>query len=129
MRALVAIVGGMSLMAAVSAWAQDQAGSTTIMKPDETVISPPDSSHLILPGQPDDADPAIPPPTLPPLWLVPLPDEAAQAADRARLDAALAARFAFAPSPVRYFDADIVPLAAGQPWQALRRRVDGTLGP
>jgi hypothetical protein len=83
----------------------------------------------MLPGQSDRTDPAVPPATLPPLWLVPLPDRDARAAERARLDAALAARFAHLAPPPQRFDADIVPLAGGQPWQALQRRIDGTLGP
>lgn len=32
-------------------------------------------------------------------------------------------------TPPQSFDPDIVPLAGGQPWQAMRRRVDATLGP
>jgi hypothetical protein len=38
-------------------------------------------------------------------------------------------RFARLTVPPQSFDLDIVPLAGGQPWQAMRRRVDATLGP
>lgn len=128
-RAAIGAIMVLAWAAAGLAGAQDQMPGTTILNPDETVTPVPDGSRLVLPGQPDGTDPAAPAPTLPPLWLVPLPDPAAQAADRARLDTALAARFARVAPPPQRFDADIVPLAAGQSWQAMLRRIDGTLGP
>ena len=128
-RAAIGAILVLAWAAAGPAEAQDPAPGTTILMPDETGTPAPDGSRLVLPGQPDRADPAAVPPTLPPLWLVPLPDQGAQAAERARLDAALAARFAHPAPPPQRFDADIVPLAGGQPWQAMQRRIDGTLGP
>lgn len=128
-RAAIGAIMVLAWTVAGPARAQDQAPGTTILMPDETATPAPDGSRLVLPGQPDGTDPAPPPPTLPPLWLVPLPDPAAQAVDRARLDTALAARFARVAPPPQRFDTDIVPLAGGQPWQAMQRRIDGTLGP
>lgn len=122
------MIAVLALVMPCSGRAQDQAAGTTILVPDEAAPAP-DASRLILPGQPDRTDPAAPVATLPPLWLVPLPDPATRAADRARLDAALEARFARLTLPPQRFDADIVPLAGGERWQAMQRRVGGTLGP
>jgi len=124
----VAAIIGLALMAAVSAGAgaADPVSGTVLVAPDDTEAPPHDASKLILPGQPD--RPGVPGPTLPPLWLVPLPDQATRTAERARLDAALEDRFGHPTPPSQSFDQDIVPLAAGLPWQAMQRRVDGTLG-
>jgi len=130
-RSTVAAILGLAILGPACAvvfpaWAAEPTGTVSIV-PDETVVPPRDPSKLLLPGQPD--HPGEPTPTLPPLWLVPLPDRAARAAERDRLDAALQQRFAHVTPPAQRFDLDIVPLAAGQPWQALQRGVDATLGP
>jgi len=122
----VAAIMGLALMTAVPALAADPVSGTVLVTPDDSEAPPHDASKLILPGQPE--RPGLPPPTLPPLWMVPLPDQATRAAERAQLDAALEARFAHATPPQQSFDHDIIPLAAGLPWQAMERRVDGTLG-
>jgi len=103
-------------------------GQTTLETPGPDEAPSHDPSKLILPGQPD--RPGAPVETLPPLWLVPLPDAATREAERAALDARLAARFSHdrAPPPQR-FERDIIPLAGGLPWQAMERRLNGTLGP
>ena len=115
---------GLGLMTIGPGWAQDreQVPGSTILRPDATVAPPPSKPRPLLPelSGPD---------VLPPLWLVPLPDAATRAADRAWLDAALEARFAPPQRPDRRFERDLMPLAAGEPWQALRRRVAGMLGP
>lgn len=127
MRGVVAgAILGLMLAGPLSARAADLPSGTTLVTPDETEAPPRDPSRLILPGQPD--RPGVPVPTLPPSWLVPLPDAATRATERAQFDAALEARFARVEPPPQGFDLDVVPLAAGQPWQALQRRVDGTLG-
>ena len=115
------------LAAAFPARAADPSSGTILVMPDDADAPPRDPSRLILPGQPDRAGEPVP--TLPPLWLVPLPDQATRAAERAQLDAALQARFAHVALPAQRFDRDIIPLAAGQPWQAMQRGVDATLGP
>jgi len=125
-RSAVAAIWGLVCAAAFPAGATEPSGTVSIL-PDETVVPPGDPSKLILPGQPD--HPGEPAPTLPPLWLLPLPDQAARAAERDRLDAALQQRFAPVTPPARRFELDIVPLAAGQPWQVLQRGIDATLGP
>lgn len=125
-RSAVAAIMVLAFVAVLPARAAEPSGSFSLA-PDETVVPPRDPSRLILPGQPD--HPGEPAPTLPPLWLLPLPDQATRAAERDRLDAALQQRFAHVSPPAQRFDLDIVPLAAGQPWQALQRGVDATLGP
>jgi len=124
-RQAVTAILGLAMMAAAAHAAGPTSGTVLVM-PDDTEAPPHDRSKLILPGQPD--SPGLPAPTLPPLWLVPLPDHATRVAERAQLDAALEARFGHATPPAQSFDDDIVPLAAGLPWQAMQRRVDGTLG-
>jgi hypothetical protein len=124
----VGAIIGLLLAAAVPGRAADPVSGTTILNPDEADEPPRDPSKLVLPG-PDRANPGAPAPTLPPLWLVPLPDQATRSAERVRLDAALQARFEPAAPPPRSFDIDIVPLAGGRDWQAMQRRVDATLGP
>ncbi len=123
-QAVVATMG--LLIGAMPAAAADPTSGTVLVTPDDTEAPPHDASKLILPGQPD--RPGLPAPTLPPLWMVPLPDQATRAAERAQLDAALEDRFGHASLPPQRFDHDIVPLAAGLPWQAMQRRTDGTLG-
>jgi hypothetical protein len=105
-------------------------GQTILTTPGTGNEPPHDASKLILPN-PLPTRPGLAPDTLPPLWLVPLPDAATREAERAELDAALAARFGHdrALPPPQKFDTDIVPLAGGLPWQAMQRRLDGTLGP
>jgi len=126
-RSAVAAIMTLVVVAVFPARAAAAPSSTVSIVPDETAVPPSDPSKLILPGQPDRAgEPAS---ILPPLWLVPLPDRAARAAERDRLDAVLQQRFAHVAPPAQRFDLDIVPLAAGQPWQALQRGVDATLGP
>ena len=125
-RYAVAAMVALASAAAFPARAAGPPSGTILVTPDDDA-APSDSSRLILPGQPErDGEPV---PTLPPLWLVPLPDQATRAAERARLDAVLQARFAHVALPAQRFDPDIVPLAAGQPWQAMQRGVDATLGP
>jgi hypothetical protein len=124
----VGAIMGLLLAAAGPGRAADPVSGTTILNPDEADEPPRDPSKLVLPGQ-DRTDPAAPTPTLPPLWLVPLPDLATRTAEQARLDADLQARFGPAAPPPQRFDSDIVPLAGGRDWQAMQRRVDGTLGP
>lgn len=124
-RHAVAAMVALASAAAFPARAADPPSGTILVTPDDDAAR--DPSRLILPGQPErDGEPV---PTLPPLWLVPLPDQATRATERARLDAVLQARFAPVASPAQRFDLDIVPLAAGQPWQAMQRGVDATLGP
>ncbi|HLZ66196.1 MAG TPA: hypothetical protein VKQ29_08185 [Aliidongia sp.] len=120
---------GLLLLAAVPGRAADPGSGTILENPDDADEPPRDASRLVLPGQADHGDPAAPLPTLPPLWLVPLPDPATRAAERAALDAALQAQFAPAAPPPQRFAVDIVPLAGGQPWQAMQRRIDSSLGP
>lgn len=121
--AVAAMIG----LAAFPARAADPSSGTILITPDDADAPARDPSRLILPGQPDRAGEPVP--TLPPLWLVPLPDQATRAAERAQLDAALQARFAHVALPAQRFERDIIPLAAGQPWQAMQRGVEATLGP
>ncbi len=125
-RSAVAAILGLVCTAAFPAGATEPVGTFSIV-PDATVVPPGGPSKLILPGQPD--HPGEPAPSLPPLWLLPLPDRAARIAERDRLDAALQQRFAPVTPPAQRFDLDIVPLAAGQRWQMVQRGVDATLGP
>jgi hypothetical protein len=115
------------LMTAGPARAADPTSYNLTTNPDrdEFQEAPGAPSHLILPGQAEGTNPA---PTLPPLWLVPLPNAATRAAERAALDADLQARFGPAPQSLRRFDYDVMPLAGGQDWQRLQRRVDATVG-
>jgi hypothetical protein len=127
MRRSAAVVIALAL--AVPAVGRGQATLDVPSKRDEPAVPPGEAPPpLVLPGQPDPSDPAAVPPTLPPAWLVPPPDASAQAEDRARLDAALEARFAPTAVPAQRFDIDIVPPAGGQDWQRLQRRVDATVG-
>jgi hypothetical protein len=130
MRNAIAAIIGLAIWTQGPVMAQTQLPNTTILEPEATLAPPPDPNRVILPGVPEGPEPAAgPPATLPPAWLVPLPNEAERAADRARLDRALEARFARPAEPVQRFAADIVPPAGGQPWQMLQRRIDDTLGP
>ena len=123
-----------ALVAILLVWAEAAAGQTRLdAGPVLRLVTPEESDQasarkppLILPNEP--TRPGMAPQSLPPLWMMPLPDAATRAAERAQLDAALEERFAHPEPPPQVFDHDIVPLAAGLPWQALQRRVNGTLG-
>jgi len=128
-------IAGLGLMAIGPGFAQDRdqdlgpPPGSTVLRPDATLAPPPGHPGSSLPELPRPGGADALPSGLPPLWLVPLPDAADQAADQAWLDAGLEARFAAPRPPSRRFERDLAPLAAGEPWQALQRRVEGMLGP